>query len=127
MDEIKKRYYSIGEVAELLQVPASVIRFWEKEFTHIQPRKNKKGNRTYTQKELDALKEIHYLLRVKKYTIKGAKEIIALGDPILVSEIIENEHTEQTYDLLIKHNKDNEFKDFLEQTRNFLVELKNKL
>ena len=73
-EPIVKQYYTIGEVAKKLDLSASLIRFWETEFREISPKKNRKGNRVYTQKDIDTLDRIRYLLKVKKYTIKGAKE-----------------------------------------------------
>lgn len=74
--EISKLYYSIGEVAEMLEVKPSLIRFWEKEFPILQPKKNKKGNRLFTDKDLENLKLIHSLLKDKGYKIEGAKKIL---------------------------------------------------
>ncbi|MEM9986671.1 MAG: MerR family transcriptional regulator, partial [Bacteroidota bacterium] len=73
-DQIVKQYYTIGEVARELDLTTSLIRFWETEFREIKPRKNRKGNRVYTPKDIETLRKIHYLLKVKKYTIKGAQE-----------------------------------------------------
>lgn len=70
---MSKLYYSIGEVAEMFDVNASLIRFWEKEFKNIKPKKNKKGNRLFTQKEIDQLKRIYQLVKVEGYTLEGAK------------------------------------------------------
>src|SRR3546814_5876450 len=72
--EINKLYYSIGEVARIFDVNASLIRFWEKEFEILQPRKNKKGNRLFTQEDLENLKIIYHLVKEKGYTLQGAKE-----------------------------------------------------
>jgi DNA-binding transcriptional MerR regulator len=69
-----KLYYSIGEVSELLDVNPSLLRFWEKEFDIIQPSKNKKGNRIYTDKDLKSLKLIHYLVKERGFTLDGAKK-----------------------------------------------------
>lgn len=69
-----KLYYSIGEVAEILQVNASLIRFWEKEFDEIKPQKNTRGNRIFTQKDLDNLKLIHHLVKDRGFTLEGAKK-----------------------------------------------------
>lgn len=71
---IEKSYYSIGEVAELLQVSASLIRFWETEFDQLQPRKNRKGNRMYSKADLDILKSIYHLVKERGFTLKGARE-----------------------------------------------------
>lgn len=73
--EVKKLYYSISEVAAMLNVKASLIRFWEKEFDSLQPKKNAKGNRQYTDKDILELKAIHNLVREKGYRIDGAKKV----------------------------------------------------
>lgn len=70
---IEKRYYSIGEVAEMFSVNASLIRFWEKEFDVLKPKKNKKGNRLFTVKDVENLKLIHHLVKERGFTLKGAK------------------------------------------------------
>lgn len=72
--EIKKLYYSIGEVAEMFKVNTSLIRFWEKEFTAIKPKKNKKGNRLFTVKDIETFKVIYQLVKVEGYTLDGAKQ-----------------------------------------------------
>jgi DNA-binding transcriptional MerR regulator len=72
--EISKRYYTIGEVSELFGVNASQIRFYEKEFEVLQPKKNKKGNRLFTPEDIDNLKIIFHLVKEKGFTLQGAKE-----------------------------------------------------
>ena len=71
--EISKLYYSIGEVAEMFGVNASLIRFWEKEFSIIKPKKNKKGNRLFTAKDIESFKSIYQLVKEQGYTLEGAK------------------------------------------------------
>ena len=71
-----KLYYSIGEISKLLNVNTSLIRFWEKEFDIIKPKKNTRGNRIFTKNDVDNILLIHHLLKDKKYTIKGAKKKI---------------------------------------------------
>ena len=71
---IKKLYYSIGEVASMFEVNNSLIRFWEKEFTIIKPKKNKKGNRYFTDKDIDNFKIIFHLVKERGYTLDGAKK-----------------------------------------------------
>jgi len=75
-DEIKreKLFYSIGEVAEMLGVQTSAVRYWEKEFDILRPRKNRKGNRLFTPEDLKNVRIIHYLLKEKGMTISGAKK-----------------------------------------------------
>ncbi len=74
--EVQKVYYSIGEVAKMFDVSRSLIRFWEKEFDTIKPRKNRKGNRLFTKKDLEALQVIYHLVKEKGYTLDGAKKQI---------------------------------------------------
>tara|TARA_B100000579_G_C22523439_1_gene707262 strand:+ start:318 stop:647 length:330 start_codon:yes stop_codon:yes gene_type:complete len=71
-----KIYYSIGEISKLLKVNNSLIRFWEKEFDIIKPKKNNRGNRIFTKNDVSNLQLIYHLLKEKKYTIKGAKKKI---------------------------------------------------
>lgn len=71
---IKKLYYSIGEVAKMFDVNNSLIRFWEKEFSIIKPKKNKKGNRYFTDKDIDNFKIIFHLVKERGYTLDGAKK-----------------------------------------------------
>ena len=69
----KKRYYSIGEVAKAFKVNASLIRFWEKEFDAIKPKKNAKGNRKFTPEDIKNLKFIYHLVKERGFTLEGAK------------------------------------------------------
>ncbi|MDL2315255.1 MerR family transcriptional regulator [Bacteroidales bacterium OttesenSCG-928-C19] len=69
-----KLYYSIGEVAEMFDVNASLLRFWEKEFDSISPFKNAKGTRYYTDKDIEAIRQIYYLTKECGFTIEGARE-----------------------------------------------------
>jgi DNA-binding transcriptional MerR regulator len=103
----KKLYYPIGEVAGWFNVNTSLIRYWEKEFKQLQPRKTRKGDRLFRAQDIEFLKQIYYLLREKKYSIDGAK----------------------TY---LKNNKEKANKDLtlltnLKDIRNFLVSLKASL
>lgn len=72
--KIKKIYYSIGEVAAMFDVNKSLIRFWEKEFIIIKPKKNKKGNRYFTEKDINNFKIIFHLVKERGYTLDGAKK-----------------------------------------------------
>ena len=71
-----KIYYSISEVAEMLGLEAYVLRFWEKEFSQLRPKKNRAGNRVYQQKDIDLLMQIKYLLYDKGFTIDGARNYL---------------------------------------------------
>ena len=72
--KVEKLYYSIGEVAKMFDVNTSLIRFWEKEFDIIKPKKNKKGNRLFTKKDVDNFHIIYHLVKEKGMTLKGAKK-----------------------------------------------------
>lgn len=69
----EKLYYSIGEVAKAFNVNTSLIRFWEKEFDVIQPKKNAKGNRKFTPEDIKNLEFIYHLVKERGFTLEGAK------------------------------------------------------
>jgi len=75
--EIKKLYYSIGEVSKIVGLKSYVLRYWETEFKQLTPPKNRAGNRTYRQKDIDIILEIKNLLHGKKFTIEGARAAIS--------------------------------------------------
>ena len=68
-----KRYYSIGELAKAFEVNPSLIRFWEKEFDILQPKKNAKGNRKFTPEDVKNLSQIYHLVKERGFTLDGAK------------------------------------------------------
>lgn len=69
-----KIYYAIGEVAKMFEVNTSLIRFWEKEFDIIKPKKNKKGNRLFTKQDVENFHVIFHLVKERGYTLDGAKK-----------------------------------------------------
>ena len=73
-EKIEKLFYPIGEVAKIFDVSVSSIRYWEKEFTILKPKKNKKGNRMFTKKDLDNLMIIYHLIKERGFTLDGAKK-----------------------------------------------------
>ncbi|ARV10343.1 transcriptional regulator [Winogradskyella sp. PC-19] len=73
IDLPEKRYYGIGEVAKAFNVNTSLIRFWEKEFDVIKPKKNAKGNRKFTPEDIKNLKFIYHLVKERGFTLEGAK------------------------------------------------------
>tara|TARA_B100000287_G_scaffold402614_1_gene423683 strand:- start:371 stop:709 length:339 start_codon:yes stop_codon:yes gene_type:complete len=75
--EIKKLYYSIGEVSKMVKLKSYVLRYWETEFKQLSPPKNRAGNRTYRQKDIDLIFEIKNLLYDRKYTIEGARSMLS--------------------------------------------------
>ena len=104
---IEKLYYSIGEVADMFGVNVSLLRFWEKEFDILKPKKNKKGNRMFKVKDLDNLKIIYHLVKERGYTLEGAKKKL-------------KENKEDTINNIQIVNR-------LKNIRQFLVELKEEL
>ena len=72
--QIEKLFYPIGEVAQMFEVSVSSIRYWEKEFDILKPKKNKKGNRMFTRKDVDNLKIIYHLTKERGFTLEGAKK-----------------------------------------------------
>ena len=97
VDLPEKLYYNIGEVAKAFDVKTSLIRFWEGEFDSIKPKKNAKGNRKFTKKDIEALELIYFLVKEKGYTLEGAKQHLKHKTPLELS----------TYDLVkrLKHIK----------------------
>ena len=76
--QIKKLYYSIGEVSKMTELKAYVLRYWETEFKQLKPPKNRAGNRTYRQSDIDLILYIKDLLYTKKFTIEGARNQLAM-------------------------------------------------
>ncbi len=105
--EIEKIYWSISEVSVMLGLSPSQLRFWEKEFEIFHLKKNKKGDRFYTVKDIENLKMIKYLLKEKGYTIKGAKEKLKA----------DTDHSQHEFQAV----------DTLKKIREFLVQLKDNL
>ncbi|MEC7877386.1 MAG: MerR family transcriptional regulator [Bacteroidota bacterium] len=103
--EIKRKYFSIGEVASLLNVNTSLIRFWESEFEFINPKKNKKGLRKYTNEDINKLKKIYSLLKEEGFTIDGARK-----------------HLKKN-----KNSSENNVVSKLEKLKNQLIEIKKKI
>ncbi len=79
---IKKLYYAIGEVSNMTGLEAHVLRYWETEFEQLKPRKNRAGRRIYTVEDIAVVERIQHLLRVEKYTIEGARQVLGRSDGI---------------------------------------------
>ena len=80
--KVKKLYYSIGEVSEMTDLKSYVLRYWETEFSQLKPPKNRAGNRTYRQKDIEVILNIKDLLYKKKFTIDGARVVLNEKDKI---------------------------------------------
>jgi DNA-binding transcriptional MerR regulator len=93
IQQLSKMYYSIGEVAEFLNVNTSLLRFWEKEFQFEVSKKNKKGNRLFTVKELEKINKIYQLVKIEGYTLDGAKKALKSKEPR--SQTVSLSQTEQ--------------------------------
>ena len=89
--EIKKLYYSIGEVSKIVDLKSYVLRYWETEFKQLNPPKNRAGNRTYRQKDIDLIVKIKDLLYNKKYTIEGARAMISSNNDTSLSSVNNND------------------------------------
>jgi DNA-binding transcriptional MerR regulator len=103
--KVEKLYYSIGEVAKIFDVNTSLIRFWEKEFDIIKPKKNKKGNRFFTKQDINHFHLIYHLVKERGMTLSGAKK-------------------------KLKENKDDTLNNFeviksLNEIKNLLIEMKD--
>lgn len=77
---IEKQFWTIGEVAQDLGVNTSLIRYWEKEFGTIRPKRTGRGDRSYTRKDIDLLKRIQHLVKEKGFTLQGAREQLKKGN-----------------------------------------------
>ena len=104
-DEIlfQKHYYTMGEVADMFRVNQSLLRFWEAEFSVLQPKKNKKGDRYFRPVDIKNLHLIYHLLRQRKYTIEGAKDFLK-----------NNKKSEEKFETIKK----------LEDVKRFLLEMR---
>ncbi len=102
-----KLYYTIGEVSKMFNVNASLIRFWEKEFDVLKPKKNKKGNRLFTKADVENLRIIYHLVKERGYTLQGARAKLKSAKSELVNQT-------EIYDSLLK-------------VKGFLLELKENL
>jgi DNA-binding transcriptional MerR regulator len=103
----EKRYYGIGEVARAFEVNTSLIRFWEKEFDVLQPKKNAKGNRKFTPQDIKNLELIYHLVKERGFTLEGAK-----------THLKENRHkTLNNYEIIRK----------LERVKAELIKIKDQL
>lgn len=76
MRSTEKKYYKIGEVAEMLNIPCSTLRFWEKEFTIIQPKRTSKNTRYYTLDDIEKIRMVWYLVKEKGLKLQAAEQQI---------------------------------------------------
>jgi len=103
--KVKKLYYSIGEVSELTQLKAYVLRYWETEFSQLKPPKNRAGNRTYRQKDIDMILNIKDLLYNKKFTIDGARAVLS-GKEAIPESGVQSEFLNEKKKVILKKIKE---------------------
>ncbi len=107
LDLPEKRYYSIGELSKAFNVNASLIRFWDKEFDVLKPKKNAKGNRMFTPDDVKNLQLIYHLVKERGFTLEGAKVHLKEGQ----------KKTLDKFEIISK----------LETIKNNLINIKNEL
>jgi len=73
---MKKLYYSIGEVSDITEVEAHVLRYWETVFDQLSPKKNKAGNRVYKESDIETILKLKELIQEKKYSTEGAQQVL---------------------------------------------------
>lgn len=110
-----KLYYTIGEVSEMFEVNTSLIRFWEKEFDIIKPKKNKKGNRLFTPEDIDNFKVIYNLVKEQGLTLDGAKKYLK-----------ENKKTVK-HEMKVEKNQFSEIESKLKAIKSNLMEIRASL
>jgi len=74
MDELDKKYYKISEVAEMVGIPSSTLRFWESQFTEIKPKRNTHGSRFYTPADIEKIRMVHFLVKEKGMKLEAAQQ-----------------------------------------------------
>ena len=116
INSIKKLYYSIGEVSKVTELKQYVLRYWETEFKQLNPSKNKAGNRTYRQKDIDVILNIKDLLYNQKFTIDGARKMLSVEQSISADDSKSESNPEVNLDVLIKIRT--ELKSILDDIRN---------
>ena len=109
-EPVQKMFYTVGEVSKMFDVNPSLIRYWEKEFDILTPKKNKKGNRLFTQKDLDNLRIIYHLVKERGFTLEGARKKLKENkdDVIHEQEIIAHLKGIRSFLLDLKNSLDDE-------------------
>ncbi len=116
--EFKKLYYSISEVSRITGLEQHVLRYWESQFSELNPAKNRAGNRIYTNRDISLIFEIKRLVREQGFTIEGAKKVLGSKAGDGLAQLIETEVAVESSD---------DLKQFLLETRAFLNDLIEKL
>jgi len=118
--QIKKLYYSIGDVSQMTSLKQYVLRYWETEFSILSPEKNKAGNRRYRKEDIKIIRHIKELLYDKKFTIRGAKQYL--------KDYYKNQDSNSSIVNISSQTVDREFlmdlKEKLEETLDLLAKIK---
>ena len=118
MNSIKKLYYSIGEVSTITELKQYVLRYWETEFKQLSPVKNKAGNRTYRQKDIDMILKIKDLLYNQKFTIDGARHVLSMASNVEPEQSSEQVLVDSNdVDIKILHKIRTELKSILDNVK----------
>jgi len=120
-------YYSISEVSKITEMEQYVLRYWETEFEELKPQKNRAGNRIYTNKDIQIILQIKSLLREKKYTIEGAKKILADFSPEKIPSETEPTLFDSTSSITSSKKEKPSLKKDLEEIKSFLETIHSKL
>ena len=104
--QIEKLFYPIGEVAQMFEVSVSAIRYWEKEFDILKPKKNKKGNRMFTKKDVDNLKIIYHLTKERGFTLEGAKKKLRENKADTIDNVEIINHLKSIRQFLVEFRKE---------------------
>lgn len=104
--EIKKMFYTMGEVSEMFDVKPSLIRYWEGQFDALKPKKNKKGNRLFTPEDIETLKMIYHLVKEQGMTLDGAKKSLKRNKSAISRESELLERLQRIRSLLVEVRED---------------------
>lgn len=100
MPKSLKIYHTIGEVADKFNVSTSLIRFWEKEFDILKPKKNKKGNRLFTERDMHYLHMIYQLVKMEGYTLQGARDALKKDFGVIEEKTVQLETLQRLHSFL---------------------------
>ncbi|MCO5252051.1 MAG: MerR family transcriptional regulator [Candidatus Kapabacteria bacterium] len=128
---MQKLYYSISEVSKIVDEEQHILRYWEKEFDAINPKKNRAGNRVYSERDITIIKAVKKLLREDKLSLRGAKEQLSKFNFALPTEelVIGFETVEESVgEFTHKSNSDNKFLvNKLKELKSLLLEIKDSI
>ncbi|NQU67682.1 MAG: MerR family transcriptional regulator [Candidatus Marinimicrobia bacterium] len=118
-DTESKLYYSISEVSKIVELEQYVLRYWETEFTHLKPKKNRAGNRVYKSSDIELIKKIKNLLYDKKFTIAGAIQFLKdeAKSPVKIEKNTDPQSTNSAIDQKVLLDLKKGLDDLLDEVR----------